>query len=57
MNVPTEATIAIKTQRATMMLDRLVALAILASLELEPIVKVSESIVKCALKDISIDLI
>ena len=57
MNVLTEGTIAIKTQRATMMLDRLVALAILASLEMEPIVKVSESIVKCALKEISIDLI
>ena len=35
-----EITIAMKTQRATILMDHLVALAILASLEMEPIVKV-----------------
>ena len=40
MNAPTETTIAIKTQRATILMDHLVALAIPASLEMEPIVKI-----------------
>ena len=40
MNVLMESTTATKTQHATIMLDHLVAPAILASLEMEPIVKV-----------------
>ena len=40
MNALTETTIAMTTQRATILMDHLVALAILASLEMEPIVKV-----------------
>ena len=39
MNALTETTIVIKTQRATTMMDHLVAPAILASLEMELIVK------------------
>ena len=50
MNVPAEATIAIKTLRATIMLDHLVALAILASLEMEPTVKVCTSYSKLSVK-------
>ena len=46
MNVATETTIATKTQPATTLLDHLVALAILASLEMEPIVKVCLSDIK-----------
>ena len=46
MNVWTEATIVTKTQRATTLMDHLIALAILASLEMEPIVKVSTSYTK-----------
>ena len=40
MNALTETMIAIKMRRATIQMDHLVALAILASQEMEPIVKV-----------------
>ena len=40
MNALMETTIAIKIQRATILMDHLVAIAIQASLEMEPIVNV-----------------
>ena len=43
MNVPAELTIAIKTLRVSIITDHLVASAILASLGMEPFVKVCSS--------------